>query len=274
MPTKEATLRNIEEKILFAERLAKMMNDSFTKKEFLDAFERVVNIVVALKAHNKAEIERFRKEYDEAKKELNGYDQAVLEKLSKRLDAYFAEKTALISQKMSMVDERIGAHETKMRDEMTKMEAHHEVMKEEIYKEHEVMMNDMIDTLPQHGEKFRDGLELLQGDNRLDKSAIKGLQEEFERLGKIRAGRVLGGYTDNHVKYALGRIEAVEEEVSFSGTTGTLSNLPVVDSVKLYRGGVRMQEGSGKDYTVSGKTITLATAAISGEIFVCDYLKS
>lgn len=34
--------------------------------------------------------------------------------------------------------------------------------------------------LPKYGEKFRDGLELLKGDERLDVSAIKGLKEMFK----------------------------------------------------------------------------------------------
>ena len=128
--------------------------------------------------------------------------------------------------------------------------------------------------LPQFGVAFRDGLELLQGAEKLKIEAIADLPERLEELKKLRNEVKIGGYSDNHVKFALGRIEAVEEEVSFSGTTGTLTNLPVTDSVKLFRGGVRMQEGTGKDYTVSGKTVTLATAAIGGEIFVVDYIKS
>ena len=41
-----------------------------------------------------------------------------------------------------------------------------------------------VDKLPQFGDKFRDGLELLQGEERLDKNAIKGL-EDYQEVAKL-----------------------------------------------------------------------------------------
>lgn len=41
---------------------------------------------------------------------------------------------------------------------------------------------DIEDKFPKYVEKFRDGLELLTGDDRLDKSAIKDLEEDFKKL--------------------------------------------------------------------------------------------
>lgn len=61
------------------------------------------------------------------------------------------------------------------------------------------------------------------------------------------------------------------EVVSFSGTSGTLANTPTSGSVALYKNGSRLQSGSGNDYTISSATITLASAAVSGDIFLADY---
>lgn len=61
------------------------------------------------------------------------------------------------------------------------------------------------------------------------------------------------------------------EEVAFTGTSGTLAHTPTAGTLRLYRGGVRIQEGAGKDYTLSGAAITLASAASVGEIFLADY---
>jgi hypothetical protein len=49
--------------------------------------------------------------------------------------------------------------------------------------------------IPKLGEPIRDALELLQGDERLDKSAIKGLQEELDRILKIAESKtqIIGG---------------------------------------------------------------------------------
>lgn len=46
--------------------------------------------------------------------------------------------------------------------------------------------------IPQMGERIRDALELLQGDERLDKSAIKGLEEELRRIGG-QGTQIIGG---------------------------------------------------------------------------------
>lgn len=52
-----------------------------------------------------------------------------------------------------------------------------------------------VDGLPQYGDKFRDGLELLQGDERLDIKAIKGIEDydEVSRLAKASQFMNRGG---------------------------------------------------------------------------------
>jgi hypothetical protein len=67
------------------------------------------------------------------------------------------------------------------------------------------------------------------------------------------------------------------EVVTFSGTSGTLANTPNTSTgytfVKLYRNGIRQNYGGGNDYTVSGTTVTLTTAAGGSDVFVADYYK-
>jgi len=66
-------------------------------------------------------------------------------------------------------------------------DADEEVIKDKV-------VNTLESKLPQFGDKFRDGLELLNGDDRLDKSAIKGIDdyEEISRLAREPRGRVGG----------------------------------------------------------------------------------
>lgn len=55
------------------------------------------------------------------------------------------------------------------------------------------------ETLPQYGAKFRDGLELLEGDERLDKKAIKGLdylENEVKRLGIAKDHQLYTGISE------------------------------------------------------------------------------
>lgn len=55
------------------------------------------------------------------------------------------------------------------------------------------------------------------------------------------------------------------------GTVFTLANVPVVGTVRLYRGGARQQEGAGNDYTIAGDVITFLNALSIGEILIADY---
>ena len=54
-------------------------------------------------------------------------------------------------------------------------------------------------------------------------------------------------------------------------TVFTLAFIPIVGTVRLYRGGSRQQVGVGKDYTIAGLTITFATALQTGENLIADY---
>jgi len=79
-----------------------------------------------------------------------------------------------------------------------------EITKEVISPDYDKVANELetriIDNLPMYGEKYRDGLELLSGDNRLDKSAIKGLDEIISQLEqKIIASNDSGVGTSRNI---------------------------------------------------------------------------
>jgi hypothetical protein len=51
----------------------------------------------------------------------------------------------------------------------------------------------------------------------------------------------------------------------------TLAHTPVAGTLALYLNGSRLQSGSGNDYTLSGVTITLASAPLTGSNILADY---
>ena len=61
--------------------------------------------------------------------------------------------------------------------------------------------------------------------------------------------------------------------INGSNTTFTLANTPVSGSEHLYLNGILQESGSGNDYTISGVTITMATAPLSGEKLRVSYRK-
>ncbi|MFC3833521.1 hypothetical protein [Deinococcus rufus] len=58
-----------------------------------------------------------------------------------------------------------------------------------------------------------------------------------------------------------------------SNVTFTLANAPTAGRTQVYVGGQRLKAGAGNDYTISGATITMATAPGGGENVVVDYWK-
>lgn len=71
--------------------------------------------------------------------------------------------------------------------------------------------------------------------------------------------------------YQLADGETPSGTINGSNVTFTLANTPVSGSVHLYLDGIRMDAGAGNDYTISGGTITMATAPVSGDKLRADY---
>jgi phage-related tail fiber protein len=67
--------------------------------------------------------------------------------------------------------------------------------------------------------------------------------------------------------------ETPSGSVNGSNTTFTVANTPVSGTLQLYIEGWKLVPGSGNDFTVSGATITLATAPLTGERLYANYIK-
>jgi len=94
-------------------------------------------------------------------------------------------------------------------------------------------------------------------------------------------GGTLGSTAVTYVQDTAGSLSPtnfVTEEtpsgtINGSNTTFTLANTPTSGTVKLYLNGVRQKSGAGNDYTISTNTITMATAPVSGDVLLVDYMK-
>jgi len=64
--------------------------------------------------------------------------------------------------------------------------------------------------------------------------------------------------------------EAPSGSVDDSNVTFTLANTPI-DTPRIYVNGVRQKPGAGNDYTISGTTITFASAPLTGSNILVDY---
>lgn len=77
--------------------------------------------------------------------------------------------------------------------------------------------------------------------------------------------------SDNIVE---GDIQVEDESANCNGSSVafTLSNTPITNSVQVFLNGLLQQEGSGKDYVLSGTTVTFATAPASDDLLIIHYI--
>jgi hypothetical protein len=66
--------------------------------------------------------------------------------------------------------------------------------------------------LPQHGAKFRDGLETLKGDDRLDASAVKGIDEKNEKLSDTIINRAIG-IVDQRTSFLIQKVSNLSTQI-------------------------------------------------------------
>ena len=71
-----------------------------------------------------------------------------------------------------------------------------------------------------------------------------------------------------------GDIQLEDETVNCDGSnvTFTLSNTPLANSLDVYLNGIRQPEGSGEAFTISGVTITFATAPATDDDLYIRYI--
>jgi hypothetical protein len=61
--------------------------------------------------------------------------------------------------------------------------------------------------------------------------------------------------------------------INGSNTSFSLANTPLAGSLLLYQNGIRLRSGAGNDYTISGATITMITAPVTGDLLLATYFK-
>ena len=110
-------------------------------------------------------------------------------------------------------------------------------------------------------------------DNSSKKESIADLVTAMAGSGLTATNGVLSvdSITDNVVETDF----AVEDEsgnCNGAQTDFTLDSTPIANSVQVFLNGQYQTEGSGKDYTLSGTTVSFTTAPLTGDILVIHYV--
>lgn len=166
---------------------AAMDEDSLTREEFVKHFETVVKLVENLKKTNEKEFELIHENFKLMSEKIkDDANSGVSSNKKEMMDYCYAEM-----EKMYKEHEKMMATMDKKMDKIPTVEEIKSQIKiptvEEIEKD-----------LPKLGKEMRDSLELLQGDERLDISAIKGLEKIENEIKRIDNKSTGGGFRASH----------------------------------------------------------------------------
>jgi hypothetical protein len=283
--------------------LSALRKDHLGREEFLKEFERVLAFVKQLKNTNKQVISGAYERVNLLALRLKENNEQDIEKakleMTGLIEDYLAKVETATNQKMREVDEKVK----ELKNGIDGKDADEQAIADRVLREVQSPIIEKIEkNLPKLGEPIRDALELLAGDQRLDKSAIRGLDELLEKhngqnipyVGGIRylsqlVDILIGSdLADGHAivwdaannRWKNGEVsgtstinfadsETPTGDVDGTNTDFVLAHTPETGSLKVYLNGMRMS--LTEDYTLATATITFLTAPDSGSIITCDY---
>lgn len=280
-----------------------LRKDHLGREEFLKEFERVLAFVKQLKNTNKQVISGAYERVNLLALRLKENNEQDIEKAKREMagliEDYLSKVETATNQKMREVDEKVK----ELKNGIDGKDADEQAIADKVLREVQSPIIEKIEkNLPKLGEPIRDALELLAGDQRLDKSAIRGLDELLEKhngqnipyVGGIRylsqlVDILIGSdLADGHAivwdatnkRWKNGEVsgtstinfadsETPTGDVDGANTDFVLAHTPETGSLKVYLNGMRMS--LTEDYTLATATITFLTAPDSGSIITCDY---
>ena len=283
--------------------LSALRKDHLGREEFLKEFERVLAFVKQLKNTNKQVISGAYERVNLLALRLKENNEQDIEKakleMTGLIEDYLSKVETATNQKMREVDEKVK----ELKNGIDGKDADEQAIADRVLREVQSPIIEKIEkNLPKLGEPIRDALELLDGDQRLDKSAIRGLDELLEKhngqnipyVGGIRylsqlVDILIGSdLADGHAivwdatnkRWKNGEVsgtstinfadsETPTGDVDGANTDFVLAHTPETGSLKVYLNGMRMS--LTEDYTLATATITFLTAPDSGSIITCDY---
>jgi hypothetical protein len=228
--------------------LKKMLNaldpERLTKEDFVNSFQGLVNYIKKIDERNQLETEQLKQMLLGFTDKLKSDTGSDVSSLKKEVQKAVAEAVGNISE----TDKRMSARLATVKDGQN---ADPEQVITEVLER--IQLPEAKETLLDTPEDIRNKLELLQDEERLDVSAIKGIAERFGKL-EDRVGKL-----GNTAVVAAGRgaVKAYDLSASLDGVTTTFA-LPAfwrVISVDLSSFPNTLRPTV--DYTTNGSTMQI-----------------
>lgn len=163
----------IENLKILSEMLDKLDNKS-TMEDLMQSVRAIVELFAKMKHANESERQEIRDLFETLRKDSRLGTVADLQKNFAKLESAISKRMAEIKDGAPGKDADVDLIIAELKDSLPKVE-------------------DFMKHLPEYGTDIRDGLELLNGGDRLSMKAIDGLLEALEELKKLRTGTIING---------------------------------------------------------------------------------
>lgn len=194
MPNEEKNIQKLRK------LLSLMEPDGLTEESFKQHFQNVLDFVKKLKVNNEEYRTDLETRYEDRVKAIEDRYSGDMGKINEEVSKFAKEEiTKMLSEVQKKLEEvKDGRDGLDADEEMILEKATEEATKNatENIKPLIPKIEDIEKDLPKLGNRIRDGLELLEGEERLDISAIKGLKEllsDLESGIKMATSKISGG---------------------------------------------------------------------------------
>lgn len=240
-----------------AEQILKLLSESMSQEEFIQAFEKVLEVVRDNKKANDRVLEGLKQDFKQKTSQLENVSRqefAVLAKdLMRNVDTVLKgndRKTLDIIEGLKREMQSFKASEQKVINEVIKQIPEPEKGEDA---DEEAIQKRIEEDLPKLGERIRDGLELLKEDERLDVKAIRGLEDLLKKveskISSVGNGGGGGSFREHFIEIDLsGELNGVLTEFNIPAVYKIIS----VDLSSYPYGTLRKDT----DYSYTNTTIT------------------
>lgn len=243
--------------------ISEAVDTKSTMREFLLAFETALKALSLLKAANQSEREQITASIEAFKAELENRFSGFLTKEKADMVAQMGRMLKQHEEKMLAVDQKLDIVENgKDGKDADEMQIVAEVLAQ-------IKLPEQKENIVDGPDEIRNKLELLLGDERLDKSAIKGLEELEAKVDKMptRIQTPAKSY-QVRTKDASSQCDGANKAFTVGGTHFGIIGVFCTSSPTVYRPVI--------DYTITATGITLTDAVIApegGQTLIIQFLK-
>ena len=239
-----------EEKLKKFQDLLRMVNESLTRKEFTESFQNIVNLVLKVE---KSLVAKHDKNIAGLKELFRALESQIKTSTNAEVSTTLKELKDITRKALKEQDAGMSFMRDKLKEYAKQKAKDDEKLKNELLAQIPEIKETILDT----PEKMRDKLESLRKDERIDISAIRGIEDEIKKMRDEKAGTgmyLFGGNRPLQIQENGTVKDKATRYINFTGATVTRDSTGVLTVAVTGGGGVETpsgtQNGTNKIFTV------------------------